>query len=344
MLLLDVNNDSGRYCAPNAGIRALISVAGAGSAVYGDFTSSRNFETGRRSSEGSAAAENTDDVVCNRYTLLSAAPFSGGAAPPAATIAFAATIELRGTGPFGINPIGRQVELKANAPWSTPSFSGIALPSHYQVDGGRFAADWTITSNPTTGRWMWTSAKMPSCDNGSTAANGSSPQIGVELIEAVPIYHMTERASKYAVLFLSLAFLTYFLFETIAETPVHLVQYGLLGLSITLFGLLLISFSEPLGFTAAYAVSSGLVLGQASLFTWSVTRARRLAAIFAAILAALFGFLYVVLSLESFALLVGSIALFAALSLVMIATRRISWSTIRNRSRPPREAGRGFLS
>src|SRR5262249_36900852 len=114
--------------------------------------------------------------------------------------------------------------------------------------------------------------------------------------------------------------------------------------SITLFGLLLISFSEPLGFTPAYAMSSALVLGQASLFTWSVTRARRLAMIFAAVLAGLFGFLYFVLRMGLFSLLVGWLALFAALSVVMIVTRHISWSAVQQRPRPTREAGRGILS
>jgi inner membrane protein len=137
---------------------------------------------------------------------------------------------------------------------------------------------------------------------------------------------MVERASKYAVLFLTLSFLTYFLFETIARIHINIVQYGLLGLSITLFGLLLVSFSEPLGFTPAYMLSSLLILLQATIFTGSVTRQFRLAALFGAILAALFGFLYVVLSLEVYALLTGAVALFTALSLVMAVTRRVDWS------------------
>jgi inner membrane protein len=273
------------------------------------------------------AIGNADQQNCSGYALLSAVPFLSDALAPTGTVAFSTTLDLRGTGPLRINPLGHQVELSASAPWSAPGFSGLTLPSRYRVDAGGFAADWTVTSNPTTGPWMWISTNSPSCSNGAGSTVEMSRQVGVELLDAMPIYHMTERASKYALLFLALTFLTYFLFEMVVRLTIHIAQYGLLGLSITLFGLLLISFSEPLGFTPAYALSSAMVLGQASLFTWSVTRMRRPATIFAATLAGLFGFLYVVLSLELYSLLVGSVALFAVLSVVMIVTRRISWST-----------------
>ena len=90
--------------------------------------------------------------------------------------------------------------------------------------------------------------------------------------------------------------------------------------------------------------SSTLITGQASLFTWSVAHSRRLAAIFATIQAALFGFLYVVLNLELYALLVGPVALFTALSPVMMVTHRVNWSARRNPPRASPEAGRRMLS
>ena len=104
------------------------------------------------------------------------------------------------------------------------------------------------------------------------------------------------------------------------------MQYGLLGLSITLFALLLISLSEPLGFNSGYTLSALLVLLQASLYTAAVTRRTRHAMIFAGVLAVLFGFLYVLLRLETYSLVVGSLALFTALSVVMAVTRHLDWS------------------
>ena len=150
--------------------------------------------------------------------------------------------------------------------------------------------------------------------------------MGVVLQDAVPTYAMVDRAAKYGALFLAMAYLTLFLFEIALRIRIDIVQYGLVGLSVSLFALLLVSVAEPLGFAASYAISAGAVLAQASLYTLSVVRRPLLAAVFAGVLGALFGFLYVVLSLDSFALLAGAVGLFVALSAVMAVTRRIEWA------------------
>jgi len=149
--------------------------------------------------------------------------------------------------------------------------------------------------------------------------------VGVALIEPVQTYRMVSRAAKYAVMFVALASLTYLLFELVAGVRIHIVQYALLGASLVLFPLLLLAIAEPLGFGAAYAISAAMVMGQAGLYTAAVVGRRLLASIFAMVLGGLFGFLYVVLSLESFSLLVGAVALFLALSAVMLVTRRVRW-------------------
>ena len=138
---------------------------------------------------------------------------------------------------------------------------------------------------------------------------------------------MVDRAAKYAVLFLALTFLTLFLFEAVSGVQIHLVQYGLVGLSVSLFALLLISIAEPLGFTLSYAISTAAVMAQASLYTLSVVRIRRLALTFAGVLGGLFAFLYVVLSLDAYALLAGTVAMFVVLSIIMRATRHVTWTT-----------------
>jgi inner membrane protein len=146
---------------------------------------------------------------------------------------------------------------------------------------------------------------------------------------------MVSRAAKYGVLFLTMSYLTLFLFEMLSGVRIHLVQYGLLGLSVSLFALLLISIAEPLGFSAGYAISTAAVLAQSSLYALSVVRRGRLALVFCGVMAGLFAFLYVVLSLDSYALLAGTVALFVVLSAVMLVTRRVNWSAMRS----PLEAG-----
>ena len=251
------------------------------------------------------------------------APLGLSAAPePGHPLAFATTLALQGTGGFGVVPLARQVALRVSSPWPTPGFTGASLPQSQEHGPSGFVARWEVAGPPSGRGWQAVTgcAVAP-----NAAAVGPDARLGVELQQALPTYLMVERASKYATLFVALAFLTLFLFEVVAGVPVHLVQYGLIGLSLTLFALLLVSVAEPLGFEAGYAVSAAAVLAQASLYAVSVLRRWRLVVLFAGMLGALFGLLYVLLSLETFALLTGSIALFGLLSAVMLATRRVRW-------------------
>lgn len=226
---------------------------------------------------------------------------------------FAGTMELRGTGSLALIPAARRATLSAQGDWETPSYFGAGLPLRAATESGGFRAEWA-------GGMAERAIRLPSADCGPSALPAA---MGVALLEAVPTYRMVNRTAKYATLFVLLAVMTYWLFETVAGLRIHLVQYGLLGLSMVLFPLLLLAIAEPLGFAIAYAVSAAMVMGQASLYTAAVTGRAWLAAIFAGVLAALFGFLYVVLQSESMALLAGALGLFAVLSAVMAATRRM---------------------
>ena len=240
---------------------------------------------------------------------------------PGQTIAFSTRMDLRGTGGFHVVPAAQHLTLDVSAPWTTPSFTGAVLPTDSTVTNEAFAARWQDGAHTA----VWFGNAPMTCAGPAAAAAKVEQQDGVDLLEALPTYRMVNRTAKYVLLFLALSFLTYFLFETLSGTPIHFVQYALIGLAICLFPLLLLAFSEPLGFATAYLITSGAVVVQASLFTWSVTKRARLAALFAAMSTAVFGFQYVVLSLESFSLLVGAVALFLILSVIMAATRRVDW-------------------
>ncbi|NGM18474.1 cell envelope integrity protein CreD [Roseomonas stagni] len=233
------------------------------------------------------------------------------AAAPDGPVSFAVTLPLRGSERFGLMPGPVRTNLAMSAAWPTPSFIGDDLPEQSSVEEAGFSANWSLVGG-------WGAARNTLCGR-------QSPAAGVELLEAVPTYRMVNRASKYAMLFLALSFVTYTLFELLAGLRIHIVQYAMLGCSVVMFPLLLLAIGEPLGFAAAYAAATLLVMAQASLFTAAVTGRRILAAAFAGVLAALFGFLYVVLSLEAYALLVGTLALFTVLSVVMALTRRVRW-------------------
>jgi inner membrane protein len=241
-----------------------------------------------------------------------------GAPEPGRVLAVSGDLSLRGTGSFGLLPLARRADLAITAPWPTPSFTGAGLPVRADVTEAGFAATWQEGTGQPLVRHLgssWCGALM-----------AADSQVGVDLLEAVPTYRMVTRAAKYTMMFMALAFLTYVLFELVTAVRIHIVQYGLLGLSVVLFPLLLLAFGEPLGFAAAYVISTAAVVAQASAYTAAVTRRVALAGLFAAVLSGLFAFLYVVLSLEAYALLAGAVALFAALSTVMMVTRRVDWA------------------
>jgi inner membrane protein len=241
------------------------------------------------------------------------------AAPaPDTAITFQANINVRGTGALRQLLHGKELDATVSSSWPSPSFSGNLLPTTSTVTPGGFEARWQTADYAAAS--LWTDQKITEGDAHASCAV-------VDLIEAIPAYRTIHRASKYAILFVVLAFATYFLFEAISGLRIHLVQYGLMGLSLSLFGLLLLSFSEPLGYTMGYAVSSLLVLLQASTYTGAVSRRLSHAGIFAGMLACLFGFLYVVLGLEIYALLVSSLALFVLLSVLMVLAQWVDWST-----------------
>jgi inner membrane protein len=243
------------------------------------------------------------------------------AGAPAATagskLPFQFALSLRGTGSFNIVHAGKELDATIRSPWRTPSFAGDMMPVSSSVRPDGFEAHWQSSG--------FGSPPMSTAGAIVDPAMWKGSVIGVELIEATPIYRTITRVAKYALLFVVLSFAIYFFFEVLARLQIHIVQYGLLALSLSLFSLLLLSLSEPIGYTAGYVVSAGLVLLQSSLYTAAVARRALPAVVFAAMQASLFAFIYVLLDLETYSLLIGALALFAVVSVLMILAQGVNW-------------------
>jgi inner membrane protein len=106
---------------------------------------------------------------------------------------------------------------------------------------------------------------------------------------------------------------------------VHPIQYLLIGAALCLFYLLELSLAEHLGFGLAYALASLSVIGLVAAYARAVLGRAGRAAIVGAGVAALYGYLFVLLTNEDHALLAGSLALLVALAGIMFVTRRIDW-------------------
>jgi len=147
----------------------------------------------------------------------------------------------------------------------------------------------------------------------------------VQLRQPVMQYQQNDRASKYAFLVVLLTFAVVFFVEVRRERPIHPVQYLLIGIAVMLFYTLLLSFSEHLSFLASYLIASVMTAGLLGVYLGAIMRDRKVGLVIGGLLAALYAFIYILLQIESYALLVGSVGLFALLAVAMEASRRIDW-------------------
>ncbi len=238
------------------------------------------------------------------------------------SVGFELTLVVGGSGSLSLLPLGRETDVTMTSSWPDPSFWGAFLPASHEVSGDGFTANWSI---PFFGRsypqeWAGT---VEAGDELRSAVFDSA--FGVELILPVDFYQLASRCTKYAVLFIGLTFAVFFLFEILGGLRIHPVQYLMVGFAMALFYLLLLAIAEHLGFGVAYLISAVATVGVISGYCATVLRTRGRAVLLASALAALYGLLYVLVQMQSYALLVGSIGLFVALAAAMYLTRHVDW-------------------
>ncbi|PIQ29731.1 MAG: hypothetical protein COW63_11560 [Bacteroidetes bacterium CG18_big_fil_WC_8_21_14_2_50_41_14] len=160
---------------------------------------------------------------------------------------------------------------------------------------------------------------------GDQRENLNNAAFGVDLILPLDDYQKSMRSAKYSVLTIALTFLIFFLVEILNRRKIHPFQYTLVGLALILFYVLLISISEHTNFNVAYFISTVAIVSMVSLYSMSIFKLRKFTMILTTILAAIYGFLFVTLQLEDYALLMGSIGLTIILGATMYFTRKINW-------------------
>lgn len=232
------------------------------------------------------------------------------------TVSVRFSLTLAGSDKLGLLPLGRRTEATLSSPWPAPSFTGRS-PTAQTVDKDGFHARWSASHLGRPYGQLWDSA-------GSHNAEGLlASAFGVTLLTPVDAYRETDRAIKYGIMFIGLTFVACLLFEMATGTRPHVAQYGLIGIALCVFYLLLLSVAEQVGFALAYLASAAAVVVQATLYNWALRRRAGPALAFGAVLAGLYAGLYGLLQLEDVALLTGSVLLFAVLSVAMWLTRNI---------------------
>jgi inner membrane protein len=222
-------------------------------------------------------------------------------------------------------PIGEETTAHLVSPWAHPSFGGRFLASERSVTAQGFDARWRVSSLVTTAREQVREGLRGVRDGRPSGAGAAMQSFDVSLAQPLNVYAMSTRAAKYGLLFIGLVLMAAFMFELFRRLPLHPVQYGLVGLSIAVFFLLLLALSEKLAFWLAYAcAASASVLLLAAYFS-AVLRGWRRGASFATYVALLYGALYGLLASESNALLLGALLVFGMLAVLMLATRKVDW-------------------
>ncbi len=247
------------------------------------------------------------------------APLPGLAAGEPGALSLALSLELGGTQALSIAPVGDDTRVALRGDWPHPRFGGAFAPRERSVGAEGFSASWALSSLAARSQ-----GHVRNGANANTA--GATPEmLSVGFVDPVDVYLQAERATKYGLLFVLLTFLGFFLFEVLKRLPVHPVQYGLVGLALALFFLLLVSLSEHLPFWQAYLAAAVACLGLIGHYVAGVLRSRWRGLGFAGGLGLLYAALYGLLVSEDNALVLGALLLFAVLAAVMLATRRLDW-------------------
>jgi len=210
--------------------------------------------------------------------------------------------------------------------WPHPSFVGQFLPREREITRNGFSADWRTSFFATNLEEALLRCPAQADPAHEDCRDFGSRHFGVSFVDPVDQYLKSERAVKYGFLFILLTFAGFFLLEVLRRFSVHPVQYGLVGLALALFFLLLLSFSEHIGFAAAYVFSAVACVGLIAYYVSHVLGSRTHGAGFGGALAVLYALLYAILGSEDYALLTGSMLVFGLLALVMVLTRRVNWS------------------
>jgi inner membrane protein len=241
--------------------------------------------------------------------------------PLNATDVFAFNIHLKvkGSEHLYFTPSGRNTDVKIQSPWENPKFDGQFLPNNNvkaKKDG--FVAEWKIPHAARQVPQAWSDSK----------SNLGSYSFGVKLIQPTDTYVKTDRAVKYALLFIGLSFTVFFFIEILQKQQIHPLQYFLVGIALTVFYTLLLSISEYIGFNKAYAIAALATVSLIGLYVWNVFKTGKIALGFTTALAALYGYIFFLIQLQDYALLFGSVGLFLVVAIVMYSSRKVNWYQI----------------
>lgn len=276
------------------------------------------------------------------------------------SVAFSADVSIRGSEWIKYLPLGKSTNVKVSSAWANPSFDGAFLPTERNVTDKGFTAEWKILDynrdfpqfwddnayslgyvasgvayaggdswDPYGNTRMMKYAETSVSDTaGVNSVNLGTSAFGVSLKQGIDSYDKTSRTIRYAILVIGLTFVAFFLMEVLHKMRIHPIQYLLVGFALVVFYTLTLSLSEHMSFDMAYLASAIMTVTLVTGYVGLAFRTKALTLTILSILSILYAFIYVILSSEDYALLLGSFGIFFVLALLMYATRDINWYAI----------------
>lgn len=243
------------------------------------------------------------------------APVMLNAADLGKPLRYQINIRIKGSEKLHFIPLSGNSHFTLTSTWPNPSFDGNNLPS-----------DRTVTTKGFSATWNFNKANLPF----GTILHDFKQDVqalafGVTMVQPADQYAKTDRSIKYAILIIGLTFSLFFIIELMQKKPIHPVQYVLIGLGLVIFYSLLLSISELLPFDYAYLIAAFSTILLIGLYAKSHFNSWKSSGVFSGVLTLLYGFIYVLISLEDTALLVGSIGLFIILALTMYGSKKVDW-------------------
>ena len=228
---------------------------------------------------------------------------------------FLLNIDLKGSQSLYFTPVGKTSDVELNSSWNNPSFNGAFLPDTREINQTGFHSHWNVLHLNRNYPQIWVGDRF-SIDPSA---------FGVDLILPVDSYQKSYRSIHYAVLFILFTFLVFFFIEVLNSVFIHPVQYLLVGIALIVFYTLLLSISEHLSYNTSFLISAAGTMLLIGGYVKAILKSNPLTLLLTGILSILYIFIFVIIQLQDYALLIGSIGIFLILCIVMYFSRKIDW-------------------
>ncbi len=231
---------------------------------------------------------------------------------------FSFSLNLKGSQFLYFTPVGKVTDINIKSAWQNPSFNGAFLPDSRSVSDSGFVANWNVLHLNRNYPQIWTGSSY----------GISQSAFGIDLLLPVDSYQKSNRSIKYAILFIGFTFLVFFFIEVLNKVYIHPIQYILVGIALVVFYTLLLSISEHLKYNLSFVISAVATLVLIAGYVKAILKSTQLTMLLSGILTVLYTFIFIIIQLQDFALLIGSIGIFIILGLVMYFSRKIDWYSL----------------